>query len=113
MDVCGYGFIHVHVDIAGCMYMWIWLAIIMWIWLDVHMYVDIAAMVDNVSLPRVVLSKVWIFPLVCIQAFAKQFNMTPDDLDMHVIYDVSHNIAKVEEHISFLYVCVGRQIRYR
>lgn len=33
------------------------------------------------------------------QAFAKQFNMTPDDLDMHVIYDVSHNIAKVEEHI--------------
>lgn len=33
------------------------------------------------------------------QAFAKQFNTTPDDLDMHVIYDVSHNIAKVEEHI--------------
>ncbi len=25
--------------------------------------------------------------------------MTPDDLDMHVIYDVSHNIAKIEEHI--------------
>ena len=22
-----------------------------------------------------------------------------DDLDMHVIYDVSHNIAKMEEHI--------------
>ena len=34
------------------------------------------------------------------QAFAKQFNSTPDDLDMHVIYDVSHNIAKFEEHIS-------------
>lgn len=33
------------------------------------------------------------------QAFAKQFNETPDDLDMHVIYDVSHNIAKVEEHM--------------
>ncbi|KAG8329616.1 hypothetical protein J6590_082168 [Homalodisca vitripennis] len=33
------------------------------------------------------------------QAFAKQFRMTPDDLDMHVIYDVSHNIAKVEEHM--------------
>lgn len=27
------------------------------------------------------------------------FGTTPDDLDMHVIYDVSHNIAKVEEHI--------------
>jgi tRNA-splicing ligase RtcB len=27
------------------------------------------------------------------------FNSTPDDLDMHVIYDVSHNIAKVEEHM--------------
>jgi len=26
------------------------------------------------------------------------FDSTPDDLDMHVIYDVSHNIAKVEEH---------------
>ncbi len=32
------------------------------------------------------------------QSFAKMFNSTPDDLDMHVIYDVSHNIAKVEEH---------------
>lgn len=32
------------------------------------------------------------------QTFAKAFQMTPDDLDMHVIYDVSHNIAKVEEH---------------
>lgn len=33
------------------------------------------------------------------QAFAKQFNSTPDALDMHVIYDVSHNIAKVEQHM--------------
>ena len=33
------------------------------------------------------------------QAFAKVFQLTPDDLDMHIIYDVSHNIAKVEEHI--------------
>ncbi|XP_072026868.1 RNA-splicing ligase RtcB homolog [Amphiura filiformis] len=33
------------------------------------------------------------------QAFAKQFRTTPDDLDMHIIYDVSHNIAKVEEHM--------------
>jgi tRNA-splicing ligase RtcB len=33
------------------------------------------------------------------QAFAKQFRCSPDDLDMHVIYDVSHNIAKVEEHM--------------
>jgi RNA-splicing ligase RtcB len=33
------------------------------------------------------------------QTFAKVFNSTPDDLDMHVIYDVSHNIAKVEEHL--------------
>ena len=30
------------------------------------------------------------------QAFAKMFHSDPDDLDMHVIYDVSHNIAKVE-----------------
>jgi tRNA-splicing ligase RtcB len=33
------------------------------------------------------------------QAFAKQFNKTADDLDMHVIYDVSHNIAKAEQHL--------------
>ena len=33
------------------------------------------------------------------QAFAKVFNSTPDDLDMQVIYDVSHNIAKVETHM--------------
>ncbi len=33
------------------------------------------------------------------QTFAKQFNTTADDLDMQVIYDVSHNIAKIEEHM--------------
>ena len=33
--------------------------------------------------------------LPSLQAFAKMFNSTPDDLDMHVVYDVSHNIAKV------------------
>merc|ERR1712032_695979 len=33
------------------------------------------------------------------QALAKVFNQSPEDLDMHVIYDVSHNIAKVEEHM--------------
>ena len=33
------------------------------------------------------------------QAFSKVFRMSPDDLDMHVIYDVSHNIAKVEQHM--------------
>lgn len=33
------------------------------------------------------------------QAFAKQFSCPPDDLDMHVIYDVSHNIAKQEVHM--------------
>lgn len=34
-------------------------------------------------------------PLLPAQAFAKTFGQTPDDLDMHVVYDVSHNIAKV------------------
>ena len=38
------------------------------------------------------------------QAFAKVFKSTPDDLDMHMIYDVSHNVAKVEEHVSFLLI---------
>ena len=33
------------------------------------------------------------------QAFAKQFSATPVALDMHVVYDVSHNIAKVR-HIT-------------
>ena len=31
------------------------------------------------------------------QAFAKMFHTTPDDLDMHLVYDVSHNIAKVRD----------------
>jgi tRNA-splicing ligase RtcB len=35
---------------------------------------------------------------LCRQAFAKMFHSTPDDLDMHMIYDVSHNIAKIEQH---------------
>jgi tRNA-splicing ligase RtcB len=33
------------------------------------------------------------------QAFAKTFESNPDDLDMHVIYDVSHNVAKIEQHL--------------
>eukprot|EP00920_Eleutheroschizon_duboscqi_P036638 GHVT01088148.1.p1 GENE.GHVT01088148.1~~GHVT01088148.1.p1 ORF type:complete len:481 (+),score=17.79 GHVT01088148.1:817-2259(+) len=33
------------------------------------------------------------------QAFNKIFKQTADELDMHVIYDVSHNIAKFEEHL--------------
>lgn len=33
------------------------------------------------------------------QAFAKMFGKSPAELDMHVIYDVSHNIAKVETHM--------------
>lgn len=36
---------------------------------------------------------------LCRQAFAKLFDTTPDDLDMHMIYDVSHNIAKIEQHV--------------
>lgn len=37
------------------------------------------------------------------------FNSTPDDLDMHVIYDVSHNIAKIEVtkfHCMWMDVCL-------
>ena len=33
------------------------------------------------------------------QTFSKMFKQSPDDLDMHVVYDVSHNIAKVEQHL--------------
>lgn len=33
------------------------------------------------------------------QAFAKQFRKSPVELDMHLVYDVSHNIAKVEDHM--------------
>jgi len=32
------------------------------------------------------------------RAFATTFDKTPEELDMHVVYDVSHNIAKVERH---------------
>ncbi|EME32580.1 tRNA-splicing ligase RtcB [Galdieria sulphuraria] len=32
------------------------------------------------------------------QAFSKVFDVSADDLDMHLVYDVSHNIAKIEEH---------------
>ncbi len=34
-----------------------------------------------------------------VEAFIKFFGMTPRDLGMSLIYDVAHNIAKVEEHI--------------
>jgi tRNA-splicing ligase RtcB (3'-phosphate/5'-hydroxy nucleic acid ligase) len=32
------------------------------------------------------------------RAFAETFQKTPEELDMHLVYDVSHNIAKVEKH---------------
>jgi tRNA-splicing ligase RtcB (3'-phosphate/5'-hydroxy nucleic acid ligase) len=35
----------------------------------------------------------------CRKAFSKVFNKSPEELDMHVVYDVAHNIAKIEEHI--------------
>lgn len=44
----------------------------------------------------------WLTACCCTflaQAFAKIFKKTPEELDMHLVYDVSHNIAKVEEHI--------------
>ena len=31
---------------------------------------------------------------LCRQAFAKIFGRSPAELDMHLVYDVSHNIAK-------------------
>ncbi len=34
------------------------------------------------------------------EAFAKVFHRDPEALDMHIIYDVCHNIAKVEKHSS-------------
>mmetsp|Transcript_23195 Transcript_23195/g.31765 ORF Transcript_23195/g.31765 Transcript_23195/m.31765 type:complete len:403 (+) Transcript_23195:400-1608(+) len=33
------------------------------------------------------------------QALGKHFQQAPDDLDINVVYDVSHNIAKVEQHM--------------
>ena len=32
------------------------------------------------------------------RAFSKVFDKSPEDLDMHLVYDISHNIAKIEEH---------------
>ena len=32
------------------------------------------------------------------KAFEKVFGMSAEDMDMHLIYDVAHNIAKIEEH---------------
>jgi tRNA-splicing ligase RtcB len=32
------------------------------------------------------------------ETFSKMFGRSPDDLDMRLIYDVAHNMGKVEEH---------------
>ncbi len=32
------------------------------------------------------------------ESFAKVFGQDPEDLEMHIVYDVAHNIAKLEEH---------------
>lgn len=33
------------------------------------------------------------------EVFTKVFGRSADELDMHIIYDVAHNIAKLEEHV--------------
>jgi tRNA-splicing ligase RtcB len=33
------------------------------------------------------------------EAFEKTFGKTADQLDMHLIYDVCHNVAKIENHV--------------
>ncbi len=40
------------------------------------------------------------------QAFAKMFHTTPDELDMHLVYDVSHNIAKVSMPFCLYTRCI-------
>lgn len=32
------------------------------------------------------------------RAFSKVFNRSPEEMDMHLVYDVCHNIAKIERH---------------
>ena len=32
------------------------------------------------------------------RAFSKVFNKSPEEMDMHLVYDVCHNIAKIERH---------------
>jgi tRNA-splicing ligase RtcB len=32
------------------------------------------------------------------ECFSKVFNTSPEELGMHLVYDVAHNIAKIEEH---------------
>ena len=46
------------------------------------------------------------------ESFGKIFNKSPRDLGMRVVYDVAHNIAKIEEHLvegKKLTVCVHRK----
>ncbi len=33
------------------------------------------------------------------ESFSRVFRTDPDKLDLHIVYDVAHNIAKVEEHV--------------
>ena len=51
-------------------------------------------------------------PFLARQAFGKLFKKTPEELDMHVIYDVSHNIAKVTfllfSFLFYLYIVLIR-----
>jgi tRNA-splicing ligase RtcB len=35
------------------------------------------------------------------KAFEKVFDKTAEEMDMHLVYDVCHNVAKIEEHIIY------------
>jgi tRNA-splicing ligase RtcB len=40
------------------------------------------------------------------RAFSKVYEKSPEELDMHNFYDVSHNIAKIEKHVG-----AGKDVR--
>ncbi len=67
--------------------------------------------INNLFFHRLNYDIVWRAGCV-LQAFAKIFHCTPDELDMHLIYDVSHNVAKIEEHMvegKQMTLCVHRK----
>jgi tRNA-splicing ligase RtcB len=37
------------------------------------------------------------------QVFSKIFQATPKELEMHLVYDVCHNVAKIEDHVSIAF----------
>lgn len=70
---------------------------------DTHLYYRLLLYGNNAAAMSSAANFAWVnrscITYLTRKAFADVFDRTADEMDMHLVYDVCHNIAKVEKHV--------------